>query len=63
MDIAAEEIGHVEKCFAAMVARLLEGAPVEDQRSRNEKGPAIGAIISGMNPQHTIVCWLRTTSS
>ena len=29
-----------------MVARLLEGAPVEDQEAAMKKDPAIGAIIS-----------------
>ncbi|HFP8277502.1 TPA: manganese catalase family protein [Enterococcus faecium] len=54
MDIATEEIGHVEM-LATMVARLLEGAPVEDQEAAMQKDPTIGAIISGMNPQHAIV--------
>lgn len=57
MDIATEEIGHVEMS-ATMVARLLEGAPVEDQEAAMQKDPTIGAIISGMNPQHAIVAGL-----
>ncbi|WP_277903711.1 manganese catalase family protein [Enterococcus lactis] len=57
MDIATEEIGHVEM-LATMVARLLEGAPVEDQEAAIQKDPTIGAIISGMNPQHAIVAGL-----
>ncbi|MDB6811995.1 manganese catalase family protein, partial [Bifidobacterium longum] len=57
MDIATEEIVHVEM-LATMVARLLEGAPVEDQEAAMKKDPAIGAIISGMNPQHAIVAGL-----
>ncbi|MBL5002998.1 manganese containing catalase [Enterococcus xinjiangensis] len=57
MDIATEEIGHVEM-LATMVARLLEGAPVEDQEAAMQKDPTIGAIISGMNPQHAIVAGL-----
>ncbi|MDQ8329437.1 manganese catalase family protein [Enterococcus lactis] len=57
MDIATEEIGHVEM-LATMVARLLEGAPVEVQEAAMKKDPAIGAIISGMNPQHAIVAGL-----
>ena len=57
MDIAPEEIGHVEM-LATMVARLLEGAPVEDQEAAMQKDPTIGAIISGMNPQHAIVAGL-----
>ncbi|EOB3483550.1 manganese catalase family protein [Enterococcus faecium] len=64
MDIATEEIGHVEM-LATMVARLLEGAPVEDQEAAMQKDPTIGAIISGMNPQHAIVAGLgpRTADS
>ncbi len=54
MDIATEELGHVEM-LATMVARLLEGAP-EDAAAM--KDPTIGAIISGMNPQHAIVAGL-----
>lgn len=57
MDIATEEIGHVEM-LATMVARLLGGAPVEDQEAAVQKDPTIGAIISGMNPQHAIVAGL-----
>ncbi|HAP8480227.1 TPA: manganese catalase family protein [Enterococcus faecium] len=57
MDIATEEIGHVEM-LATMVARLLEDAPVEDQEAAMQKDPTIGAIISGMNPQHAIVAGL-----
>ncbi|WP_414935339.1 manganese catalase family protein [Enterococcus faecium] len=57
MDIATEEIGQVEM-LATMVARLLEGAPVEDQEAAMQKDPTIGAIISGMNPQHAIVAGL-----
>ncbi|MEL0521430.1 manganese catalase family protein [Enterococcus sp. PS01304] len=57
MDIATEEIGHVEM-LATMVARLLEGAPVEDQEAAMQKDPTIGAIISGMNPQHAIIAGL-----
>lgn len=57
MDIATEEIGHVEM-LATMVARLLEGAPVEDQEAAMQKDPTIGAIISVMNPQHAIVAGL-----
>ena len=36
MDIATEEIGHVEM-LATMVARLLEGAPVEYQEAAMQK--------------------------
>ncbi|MCM6855447.1 manganese catalase family protein [Enterococcus durans] len=57
MDIATEELGHVEM-LATMVARLLEDAPVEDQEEAMKKDPTIGAIISGMNPQQAIVAGL-----
>ncbi|WP_373208374.1 manganese catalase family protein [Enterococcus raffinosus] len=57
MDIATEEIGHVEM-LATMVARLLEGAPVEDQEEAMKSDPTIGAVIAGMNPQQAIVAGL-----
>ncbi|HCE11992.1 manganese catalase family protein [Enterococcus sp.] len=57
MDIATEELGHVEM-LATMVARLLDDAPVEDQEAAMKKDPAVGAIISGMNPQQAIVAGL-----
>lgn len=36
MDIATEELGHVEM-LATMVARLLEDAPVEEQEEAMKK--------------------------
>lgn len=57
MDIATEELGHVEM-LATMVARLLDDAPVEDQEKAMEKDPAIAAMIAGMNPQQAIVAGL-----
>ena len=57
LDIATEEIGHVEM-LATMVARLLEDAPVEDQQAAMEQDPVVGAVIAGMNPQHAIVAGL-----
>jgi Mn-containing catalase len=64
MDIATEEIGHVEM-LATMVARLLDDAPVEDQEAAARSGIIAAAmsgqsprdaILSGaMNPQHHIV--------
>ncbi len=54
MDIATEEIGHVEM-IATMVARLLEGAPSEVTAAAVAADPAVAAIIGGMNPQHAIV--------
>ena len=66
LDIGTEEIGHVEM-LATMVARLLEGAPV-DALENAAKVPMIGAILGGndtrdvvaaaMNPQHLIVSGL-----
>ncbi|GAA3751717.1 Mn-containing catalase [Spinactinospora alkalitolerans] len=53
MDIATEEIGHVEM-LATMVARLLEGAP-DDVTAKAVKDPAVAAVVGGMNPQHAIV--------
>ena len=70
MDIATEEIGHVEM-LAAMIARLLEGAPLKAQEEAVEKIPVVGAvmggssaidsILAGMNPQHAIVTGLGAT--
>jgi Mn-containing catalase len=66
MDIATEEIGHVEM-IATMIARLLETSPVETEKAANDGG-VVGAvlggsdtqeaILAGMNPQHTIVTGL-----
>ncbi|WP_046469692.1 manganese catalase family protein [Allosalinactinospora lopnorensis] len=53
MDIATEEIGHVEM-IATMVARLLEDAP-DDVTADAVKEPAVAAVMGGMNPQHAIV--------
>ena len=53
MDIATEEIGHVEM-LATMVARLLEGAPATET-AEAVKDPVMAAVLGGMNPQHAIV--------
>ena len=53
MDVATEEIGHVEM-LATMVARLLEGAP-SDTVAEAVKDPAIAAVVGGMNPQQAII--------
>lgn len=53
MDVATEEIGHVEM-LATMVARLLEGAPATTV-AKAVKDPAVGAIVGGMDPQQAIV--------
>ena len=54
MDVATEEIGHVEM-LATMVARLLEGAPAKTTAAMVVKDPVVAAIIGGMDPQHAIV--------
>ncbi|MEU3289246.1 manganese catalase family protein [Streptomyces longwoodensis] len=54
MDIATEEIGHVEM-LATMVARLLEGAPATTTTKMATNDPAIGAVLGGMDPQQAIV--------
>ncbi len=54
MDIATEEIGHVEM-LTTMLARLLEGAPGEAQTAAAAANPVLGAVMGGMNPQHAIV--------
>ena len=66
MDIATEEIGHVEM-IATMIARLLESSPVETEKAANGGG-VVGAvlggsdtqeaILAGMNPQHAVVTGL-----
>ncbi|MFD6952842.1 catalase [Nocardiopsis sp. TSRI0078] len=53
MDVATEEIGHVEM-LATMVARLLEGAPATTVAKAVED-PVVAAIVGGMNPQQAIV--------
>ncbi|TDQ51559.1 manganese catalase family protein [Actinorugispora endophytica] len=53
MDVATEEIGHVEM-LATMVARLLEGAPSEVTADA-VKDPVVAAVVGGMNPQQAIV--------
>jgi Mn-containing catalase len=69
LDIATEEIGHVEM-LATMIAQLLEHSPVEAQEDA-AKNSIVGAImggsrledviIGGMNPQHAIVSGLGAT--
>ena len=50
MDIATEEIGHVEM-IATMVARLLEGAPATATTKPAAADPVVGAVLGGMDPQ------------
>jgi Mn-containing catalase len=54
MDIATEEIGHVEM-IATMVARLLEGAPATATTKAAFADPVVGAVLGGMDPQQAIV--------
>src|ERR1700729_2794426 len=54
MDIATEEIGHVEM-IATMVARLLEGAPATATTKAAGMDPVVGAVLGGMDPQQAIV--------
>ncbi|MEO6082312.1 MAG: manganese catalase family protein [Umezawaea sp.] len=54
MDVATEEIGHVEM-IATMVARLLEGAPSDITAKAVADDPVTAAIIGGMDPQQAIV--------
>src|SRR3954469_22094095 len=54
MDIATEEIGHVEM-LATMVARLLAGAPATATTKAAAAHPAVGAVLGGMDPQQAIV--------
>jgi Mn-containing catalase len=65
LDIATEEIGHVEM-LSTMVAHLLEGADADTTEAVAKSNSAVGAVLSGtspkdmmmaaaMNPQHLIV--------
>ena len=54
MDVATEEMGHV-KMIAAMVARLLEGAPETATTKAAAADPVVGAVLGGMDPQQAIV--------
>jgi Mn-containing catalase len=54
MDIATEEIGHVEM-IATMVARLLEGAPATDSTKNALGDPVVAAVMGGMDPQQAII--------
>jgi Mn-containing catalase len=54
MDIATEEISHVEM-LCTLVARLLEGAPSEVTSKAVAANPALAAVIGGMNVQHAVM--------
>ena len=53
MDIATEEIGHVEM-IATMVARLLEGAPVTDSTANALGDPVVAAVLGGSDPTQAV---------
>ncbi|HEV7299906.1 MAG TPA: manganese catalase family protein [Tepidisphaeraceae bacterium] len=53
LDIATEEIGHVEM-LATMVARLLEGADADTTESAAKKSSVVSAVLGGTNPKDTI---------
>jgi Mn-containing catalase len=57
MDIGTEELAHVEM-LATMIARLLEGAPINMRDAAVAEHPALAAVMGGMNPQHAIVSGL-----
>lgn len=54
MDVATEEIGHVEM-IATMVARLLEGAPATESTKNAAADPVVAAVLGGMDPQQAII--------
>ena len=53
LDVGTEEMAHVEM-LATMIARLLEGSPI-DQDAAASENPVVGAVLGGMSPQHAIV--------
>ncbi len=57
LDIGTEEIAHVEM-LSTMIARLLEGAPVEDQEQASQI-PVVGAIMGGMNAQNVVMAGMN----
>ncbi len=54
LDIGTEEIGHVEM-LCTMIAKLLEGAPLQAQEAAVASNPMLAAVLGGMNPQQVIV--------
>jgi len=61
LDIGTEEIAHVEM-LSTMIARLLDGAPLESQQQA-ARDPMVAAVMGGMNPQHLIVSGLGAMPS
>ena len=54
LDVGTEELAHVEM-ISTMIARLLEGAPVETTAKACDDNPILAAVVGGMNPQQAIV--------
>ena len=54
LDIGTEEIGHVEM-LCTLIAKLLEGAPLQAQEAAVASNPMLAAVLGGMNPQQAIV--------
>src|SRR3954462_654776 len=54
LDIATEEIGHVEM-LATMVARLLEGAAADTTESVAKSSAAVSAVLGGTGPKDMIM--------
>ncbi|MFC6022855.1 manganese catalase family protein [Plantactinospora solaniradicis] len=53
LDVGTEEMGHVEM-ICAMIARLLDSAPLSVQEAAADDNPMLTAIYSGSNPAHFI---------
>jgi Mn-containing catalase len=54
LDVGTEELAHVEM-LSLMIARLLEGAPVETTAKACAGNPVLAAIVGGQNPEHAII--------
>src|SRR5919205_4185909 len=50
LDIATEEIGHVEM-LCVMVAQLLDGADAETTQAAAKSTPALEAVLGGSSPK------------
>ncbi|HZG57618.1 manganese catalase family protein [Paenibacillus sp.] len=62
LDVGTEEMAHVEM-LSTMIARLLDGTPADVQEEAVKANPVVGAVLSGMNPQHIIVSGLGAMPS
>lgn len=54
LDVGTEELAHVEM-ISIMIARLLEGAPVETTAKACVDNPILAAVVGGSNPAQAIV--------